>query len=695
MNRATPIAACLATLLTAISPAAVSAQLRLGAGQAQATTDPLQQRIELLTEEIAMIRRDTETREPEPAVMVARQARVAMRRIAVVLMKEDGGIPRRGDLGRWGADFTDNRQSVDALLETYRNMANSPQTSDWPQVIAAGRALRGVSDVLAQYNPDSDDAAAPDLLEEARYAACQLMPLIRMLEAHEQGQRPVCPWMPTFGPAATDSRAIESLRAASEALAVGHPARGPLIEAAGVLGDALAFPEYAPRADTPTRLLTRAALLADTTAKADWLTVAQRAAHADALGAAVRDYLDPDQREAATELLLEALSIYPMAVDLQSLHDAGALSPGDQPLLAMVDRLLGVALDGQEVDPSKHAWARRAVEALAHTIGLTREGLRPDALRAFVAVDRRLTQARGSVMETARGVASGSARLTTPAATAALISLESAAEDLARIVRMPELRRRALSLKPQPTYGIPRRLDTLLVAMASANPNNAAVILERFEQQLDLATPLPGEAALVDQLDPETDQSQLHAGADLLRAANQRRRDWASAWASGRDSQDAAGIIEPLHQAMSLRARALAWDTRAADRLNRWAAWHARPQAVDPAIERAQRGIDAVIDLLIAGDADELQLALDSLRDKHGPALAILALHDDLLAREESLPQDTLGLLSRLAFARPDSAWLAEAQPVLDRLARSMEADAPDHAAAEALLDTLDAQRAR
>jgi len=684
--------ACLSILAILVQATQAHAQgLRLGGGGSPTLDQqPLTDRIARLQSEIAAIQNENQNRRLTVESLHAVAAKVALRQAAIQLMQAERGDPTRGDLGRWGTDLADHTADLDALLETYRRMAAAERTRDWPRVIAAGQAVQRITDranALSNSSAGEVQLSAAQVIARAQAVAAELMPLLTMIGTDERGQRPANPWLPTQGEAQINSAAVDELRQLTTSLPADHPARDPLLEATGILSKALVYPEYVARADHAVRTLHTAAAQAALIAEARWLTAAQRSRLADAWGGVLKQFNDADTRRAAEARLHAAAVWHPIFADLNALHAADTLAVGDLPLIDMAITALHESLADGSADTVKRVWLRRVTRAARRPIDLSREGLGRDALRAFSAASRRLTDARAAAADTARDVLSGAQTLSRPSATAALISVEAAAADLVRIARVKQHQQQLTALQPQPSYGIPRRLDTLLVAMAQPTPAEAAALLRQFDEQVTLAFSLPGEAELVRQLDPQAGGAAQQSAAALLQAVAQRRKAWANALASGRSFEEAAAIIEPLHEVMRLRAWALAWDEQAPQRLNRWAGWHAAPDALGE-ITPARRDIQALVDLVVAGSFRELDEALPQVRSDRADALAVLALHG-AVAGQSPLPAGVVGVVSRLAFPRAPSAWLFEHQPLVDRLARSFEAGEPDTAAARALLQAL------
>jgi hypothetical protein len=559
--------------------------------------------------------------------------------------------------------------------------AAAPQTPDRAAILGVMLA-DGIADLEAMLRsaPEASPLSRPlrvpptisfnqdtDLLLFVRQALC---PLIVVQQAADNQTQWGGVWPGTPAPPTAEQIAALQLKIAS--LPVPPQVREPMSSAAASLRQASRFPEFLPMLDDSYRDLMLAIDTIEAAETATWVTPEMKQALHDELGRAMEDYRDPLARARVAERLRDLSMVAHTIRDAQEWSRESASAARTSELLAVnVLRVLVNAATPAAQRRATFRWHQRVHQLLRQTHGLV-QPTQPALRTAYTQSERDLLAAIDGVTRASVMLADTPSSINAPAVVEPLGTLRVRAEAMVAVSRAKDALDVVDTYRPVPALGVRQRIMRQADAMKDASQRDRAVgEIARFVQQYERYARLPMENEL--RRGETGSEPRLVAGrsADLVRAIDAARTAWASAWAAGDDARAAADLIEPLHAALTLAARARTTDMSPgwtlAPSMNAWAGWQGDPEAMRVLFIPLEQAVARMIDDAAQNDMASLRQATATRDREHGMAIAILRIASGLDAREAS---GFAPMLSQVLFSPSDDAYLAQHRANLATLNR-------------------------
>lgn len=445
---------------------------------------------------------------------------------------------------------------------------------------------------------------------------------------------------------------------------LGDKRADPLADITAAIIAADSQPDLRARASEPTAALARAIEVLETVSVTPWLTPQARTAIERMAVDAVRDSTDLAKQRSVSQRLAMLHAVEPVLKQISAIRQRKLEA-------APYETLFAAAINRGELEKTRIAdaegldWLRRATAAVALTItGPDRAPQQPDLRTTYLRADQDWQKRLRELSSAARDVTLRSQAANDPAALMALTSAERRSRDLLSVMRLPDNIDFTVKLQAKPVGGVFRRMKETANSAADAVRDTSSAELVEFSRQADLFREFPGEATL--RRDAKAGVSEWQSvgkrAGVLLSHIESQRREWANAWAGGRNATSAGrpmytqrDVLRTIRDLESMRS-----DTAAAVALvARWPGVALDRAALQKEVIAALNSCEGwVTKFLDAGPGDLTERWLDD-NGPLPPVRAIAAIHH-AMASAPSQPPSTGQTLMALFDPPPRDAYLRE-----------------------------------
>ncbi len=385
-------------------------------------------------------------------------------------------------------------------------------------------------------------------------------------------------------------------------------------------------------------------------AAAAWLSDEQRALIQERLRSALAEFRDRATRDEGTRRLDQ------LAMARSVIEKVTALSrPGDDELdQVRAGFLAGFGAGAEEWTAAQRQRLLLLLDRLIAYRALSDGGVPADLRAIRKRLDASYRQAEKALLREAATLMSKPAALTDPAFSSLIASHAQYLADLERLGRAAEWSSRIALAAPAAASANSnqiRRWCQWLVE--SGRRPQAIVIMDRFQDQIDRFSPLPGEDAI-----RRGDTSAATGGLEreLIATIDTARQAWGAAWGEGTGDGGAANrmaLLERLTRAIGRTAAVTG--SGDAPILDAWAPWELNQGTYERILADVPGRLKLATAAAVAGDDRELSLQLDRIEAEGPPAIMIAALAGRLAPRLALLPAGALGTLGQLVEPAPET----------------------------------------
>ena len=459
-------------------------------------------------------------------------------------------------------------------------------------------------------------------------------------------------------------RDIKSVVARWEQLLGGKRA-DPLAEITAALVAADTQPDLRARAGEPSAALACVVDVLETLAASSWVTPQARTTVERMAIDTVRDSVDFAKQRSASQRLAMLRVAEITLTQINSLRQRKLeAAPYETLFAAAVNR--GELEKPRITDAEGLDWLRRATAVSALTItGPDNAPQQPDLRTVYARADQDWQKRLRELLAAARDVTLRAQAANDPAALMALTTAERRSRDLQCIIALPESIDFTARLQAKPVGGVFRRMKETANNAADAVRDTASAELAEFTRQASLFREFPGEAALRHDAkgDGTSDWPSVgKRGGALVSHIENQRREWANAWASGRNATTAGRAMYTQREAMrTLRdMEMMRGDPAAAAALvTRWPGLSVDRAMLQKEIVAALNTTEGwVTKLLDAGPGDLTERWLDD-NGPPAPIRAIASLHF-AMASAPTPPASAGQTLAALFDPPPRDAYLRD-----------------------------------
>ncbi len=532
-------------------------------------------------------------------------------------------------------------------------------------------ALRGFNKVVGE-SGDTLKGAAPDDVD--RYTQKMLSPLATVVAELDAGE-PKPTWVvlgAETGMGAGRPIGQEDLDGLSEWVrrsALSDAARDKLDYYVTMMRRGRHTPRLQPYVARFYQDVDRLLGLADVFDDAGWLDDEASDALMQQVHTAVMLLEDPTTRGSAVGRI-DRLSRFRLAVtEIGAAAEAGADIEPLRRLFMTAYRLSAVEQTRPNSDQLIDLLER--VAAAMHTqrsLGNTK--LPPDIKRVQQIVRRQYASAEASLLESLPLLAGSPEQVALPRWTEPVKQLEALNLLAGRLDAAPRWVERMKRFNPPASRSLYKQLSQIAKDLLNeATFAGASAALAELDEQLLLFERLPFEQSIAEGGERIKALTGDHH-EPMLEQVALLRSQWAAAWGAGanptpygRKLMLMRRLFEHLHNATQLVQPA-----EPLRRLNRWAGWEVRPDAIGPMIATLPKQVRLASRQAGAGDYEALAATLDAI-DRQVPLAQLTATYADLVGRAlNNHPDGLAGTLGQVLFAPGDGAFGASQRRELAQL---------------------------
>lgn len=521
-------------------------------------------------------------------------------------------------------------------------------------------ALRRFNEVVGESNDTLKSAAAADV---DRYTQKLLSPLATVVTELGAG-RPQPTWVASGAELGTgagrpvNQRDLSELSERVRASSLSDAASDKLEFYVTMMRRGRHLPRLQPYVARFYQHVTELLDLAEVFDDADWLADDSRAALMQQVQTAVMLLEDPTTRSSAVARI-DRLGRFQLATwEIDAAAKRGADIDPLRELFMTAYRLSAVEQTRPTSDQLILMIERVAAAAgTQRSLGTTR--LPPDIKRVQQITLRQYAAVETALFDSLPLLAESPEQVTLPRWTEPVKQLEALSLLALRLDQIPRWVERMKRFNPPASRGLYQQLAQIANDLLNeATFAGASAALAELDEQLLLFEQLPHEPAITGGEAGSKALTGEHHPLIIEQLALLRSQ-WAAAWSAGADPTPYGRklmlmrrLFEHIHHATGL--------VRPAEplrRLNRWAGWEIRPDAIEPMIAQLPAQVRIASAQAGAGDYEALAATLGAI-DRQVPVAQLTATFADLVGQPLAKhPEGLAGTLGQVLFAPPDDAF--------------------------------------
>lgn len=243
---------------------------------------------------------------------------------------------------------------------------------------------------------------------------------------------------------------------------------------------------------------------------------------------------------------------------------------------------------------------------------------------------------------------------------ATLEQMSEKLDQVRRVCLLTEWGDRMNKYKPRVAGAPGRALRTIANNLLLPAPKGAQAdqALRAVQAQLSRFDPIPGEESL--RKPDEAAKAMLgDTAASLADQLDKQRGEWATGWGNGSDPVETTAKLDKLARLIGMihDAAALSEMETVIDRLNRWAGWQSRTEAVKPLVSRMQENLTGAAKAAAIGNWPEFDLVIADV-ELQSPLPNLLALLNSRIGVQlGKAPGDLAGLGNQCLFPPQTGAF--------------------------------------